>query len=287
MYRIFLYILISVAAKRCLFFQRLLPLEVVYLNQTLLQPAIYFLVWGFWFFSIYLFTWLHQVLVVAHGSFLFAAECSIFSFGIWTRSCSLWDPVPWQGIKPQGPLHREHGFLATGKPEKSHFLALLLIWKGRRSCIPTCQLEMKVEMEVSCMSLGSRQRWAGAFARVVSFVLHLTVRSTFIRPILWMRNPMLNIIYGVSNSYTSIPVLFYPPTCYLFYLETFLWLPQLKKIKSELELRSCSRRLLCMSERSLDLRSEDLGPGHRPLWRHLWSGNGSACLVNPTVSHKE
>ena len=36
---------------------------------------------------------------------------------MWTLSTSMWDPVPWPGIKP-GLLHWEHRILATGPPGK-------------------------------------------------------------------------------------------------------------------------------------------------------------------------
>ena len=47
-------------------------------------------------------------------NFYLAAPClsvahQIFSCGIWTLSCSLWDLVPWPGIKTQAPLHWERG----------------------------------------------------------------------------------------------------------------------------------------------------------------------------------
>ena len=191
---IFLYILISVAAKRCCSFKTSspwssLPGSDVSITCHLL-PC--FGVFGFLTF-IYLSgctrSWLWHT-----GSFLFAAECSIFSFGIWTLSCSLWDPVPWQGIKPQPPALGAW-ILSHWKTREVPLPCLLIMeesWEVASLYLP--KLEMKVEMEMSCMSLGSRQRWAGAFACVVSFVLHLTVGSTFIRPILWMRKPMLNII---------------------------------------------------------------------------------------------
>ena len=44
------------------------------------------------FFGLFLFIWLHQVLVATRG---------IFSCGRKTLSCSLWDLVPWWGIKPK------------------------------------------------------------------------------------------------------------------------------------------------------------------------------------------
>ena len=43
--------------------------------------------------------------------------------------CSMWDLVPWPGIKPgQGPLHREPGVLATGPPGKSLTAHCLKVW---------------------------------------------------------------------------------------------------------------------------------------------------------------
>ena len=54
--------------------------------------------WGvassFFFFNIYLFIWLCQVLVVAHR---------IFSCVIWTLSCVMWNLVPWPGTEPGPP----------------------------------------------------------------------------------------------------------------------------------------------------------------------------------------
>ena len=45
-------------------------------------------------FSIYLCTWLCQVLVTA---------CGIFSCSMQTLSCGVWDLVPWPGIEPRAP----------------------------------------------------------------------------------------------------------------------------------------------------------------------------------------
>ena len=58
---------------------------------------------------IYLFIWLHLILVAALG---------IFSCSIQTCRCSMQDLAPWPGIKP-GHLHWEWGGLATGPPGKS------------------------------------------------------------------------------------------------------------------------------------------------------------------------
>ena len=56
----------------------------------------------------YLFTWLCQVSVATHG---------IFSCGIQTLSCGMWDLVPWPGIEPrhsaQGAWNLSHR--TTGK----------------------------------------------------------------------------------------------------------------------------------------------------------------------------
>ena len=56
------------------------------------------------------------VLIVAHG--IFALCCSV-----WTLSCSMWDLVSWSGIE-SGPLHWEHGVLATALQGKSLFFFL-------------------------------------------------------------------------------------------------------------------------------------------------------------------
>ena len=56
------------------------------------------------------------VLIVAHG--IFALCCSV-----WTLSCSMWDLVSWSRIE-SGPLHWEHGVLATALPGKSLFFFL-------------------------------------------------------------------------------------------------------------------------------------------------------------------
>ena len=57
---------------------------------------------------IYLFIWLHWVLLAACKIFfaaceIFVAACGIFSCGRRTLSCSMWDLVPWPGIKPGSP----------------------------------------------------------------------------------------------------------------------------------------------------------------------------------------
>ena len=51
-----------------------------------------------------MFIWLCQLLAVARG---------IFSFGLWTLSCSLWDLLPRPGIKPR--------LLAWGAQSLSHW----------------------------------------------------------------------------------------------------------------------------------------------------------------------
>ena len=58
-------------------------------------------------------TYLSRVLVAAWG---------IFSCGMWTIRCSMWDLVPWPGIEQGNPLHWERGVLA-GPPGK-------WIWRG-------------------------------------------------------------------------------------------------------------------------------------------------------------
>ena len=48
-----------------------------------------------------------------HLSLFLSCRMWIFTCGIQTLGCSMWDPVPWQGIEP-GPLAL--GVLATGPP---------------------------------------------------------------------------------------------------------------------------------------------------------------------------
>ena len=61
------------------------------------------------FIFIYLFIWLHQVLVAACGIFL--ATCGIFNCGMWTL---MQDLVPWPGIEPWPP--------ALGAQSLSHWI---------------------------------------------------------------------------------------------------------------------------------------------------------------------
>ena len=61
--------------------------------------------------NIYLFIWLHRVLVVAHGIFIvgvgsLVVACGIFSCGMGTLSGSMWDLIPQPGIKPRPPALR-------------------------------------------------------------------------------------------------------------------------------------------------------------------------------------
>ena len=49
---------------------------------------------GFFFLNIYLFVWIHQILV---------ATSKIFTCGMQTLSYSMWDLVPWPGIEPGPP----------------------------------------------------------------------------------------------------------------------------------------------------------------------------------------
>ena len=70
----------------------------------------------------YLFTWLHQVLVVC---------------GIQALSWGMWNLVPWPGIEP-GPLHWKQGVLAMGPPGKS--LTSLLKWGNNTSLLANSSL---------------------------------------------------------------------------------------------------------------------------------------------------
>ena len=62
---------------------------------------------------------LYWVLVAAP---LIVAWRIFFSFGMWTVPCSMWNLVPWPGIKPGPPPWI--GSLSTGPPEKSPFYNL-------------------------------------------------------------------------------------------------------------------------------------------------------------------
>ena len=60
---------------------------------------------------VYIYIWLHQILVVAQGSSFFVVVCRIFS-------CGMWDLVPWPRIKPRPPALGAQ-ILTTGQPGKS------------------------------------------------------------------------------------------------------------------------------------------------------------------------
>ena len=62
-----------------------------------------------------LFSWLHQVLVAACKTF---RSCSLKKCSLWTLPCSMWDLVPWPGIKPELPTS-EVLVLTAGPPGKS------------------------------------------------------------------------------------------------------------------------------------------------------------------------
>ena len=97
--------------------------------------------------NIYLFIWLCQVLVVA---------CGIFSCGMRTLGCSMWDIVPWPGNL--GPLHWEHGVLATGAPGSPHAYILANCSIGNRS--PGLAAVMGGWQE-SEWSIAALARWVG------------------------------------------------------------------------------------------------------------------------------
>ena len=70
------------------------------------------------FYNIYLFIWLHQVLVAALGIFDLVAACVMF---------------PEQELNP-GPLPWKHGVLATGPPGKSPHIFTSSPWLLLRDC---------------------------------------------------------------------------------------------------------------------------------------------------------
>ena len=54
--------------------------------------------------NIYLFSWLHQLLVLA---------CGFFSLGVQTLSCSIWNLVPWPEMEPRPPALGVHRLRTT------------------------------------------------------------------------------------------------------------------------------------------------------------------------------
>ena len=78
--------------------------------------------WWYFFFNIYifiyLFTWLCQILVAAHGIFSLIVARRIFSCSIQTLSRSMWGLVPWPRIAPESPAW-VLWVLAMGPPGKS------------------------------------------------------------------------------------------------------------------------------------------------------------------------
>ena len=93
------------------------------------QPIIYFSNLYWWTFSLfpvfpyYRYTAMGNLIHVS--SFkkklicllsVLVASRQVFSF-----HCTTWDLLPWREIEP-GPLHWEHGVLATGPPEKSPYV---------------------------------------------------------------------------------------------------------------------------------------------------------------------
>ena len=55
------------------------------------------------FIFIYLFIWLCKVLAATLRILIFVVACGMFSCPTWPLSCSLWDLVPWPGIKSKPP----------------------------------------------------------------------------------------------------------------------------------------------------------------------------------------
>ena len=61
------------------------------------------------------------------------AVCGIFSCVMGSLGCSMWDLVPWPGIKPGPPLHREPGVLALGPRATREVLMLSALLHSSRS----------------------------------------------------------------------------------------------------------------------------------------------------------
>ena len=81
----------------------------------------------FFLIYFYLFTCLHLILVAASRIF----------------SCSLWDLVPWPGIK-WGPLHWENRVLATGPTGKSH--SQIVLMKKKWTLNPCMTVYLKINL---------------------------------------------------------------------------------------------------------------------------------------------
>jgi len=65
-----------------------------YLSPLFIHSLNVIILFCIFIYLVYLFMWLHQVLVVA---------CGIFTCSVQTLSCGMWDLVPQPGIEPGPP----------------------------------------------------------------------------------------------------------------------------------------------------------------------------------------
>ena len=116
----------------------------------LLQLQIEWYGFSFTFLNVYLFIWLHQVLVII---------CGVFN-------CVVLDLVPWPGMKPRPPALRVQK-LPAGPPGRSHDMGFLFLSLHQRKRIPG------LEGMVSKMSHSSRN--SCKMLTVVFFDLFFTI----------------------------------------------------------------------------------------------------------------
>ena len=93
-------------------------------------PSLYHIIYTLSFHSICLeaCNWFTASHLLFH---LFIWLCRVSGVARWMFCCGIWNLVTWLGIEP-GPLHWEHGILATGPPEKSQLIGFsslsLTLW---------------------------------------------------------------------------------------------------------------------------------------------------------------
>ena len=96
-------------------------------------PIIYFSNLYWWTFSLFqsfLITdtlqWVTLYMCHLFKKFIWLLSILVVSHQVFTFHCGMWDLLPWRELKP-GPLHWEHGVLATGPPENSPYV-IFFIW---------------------------------------------------------------------------------------------------------------------------------------------------------------